>query len=459
MSDTLSLAPDLSNVLVSDMFAVDLEAFRVNSAKRLVELAREPGNNVLPNSPFIAGLVAASKFEPAIDADTLAESYARLSTVAEPREFNTMTGRDVARLMVSFSLATDGIHDIEHAESSENARRMKLALNWLPKGKFEGIAESVSEIVSKDMLLNQTEVLIIAHSVYMREVDEVIFVRPRSSDIAQAGALSMILDGRGDQLGVVDPDFIERNASVLVAAEAILQNEAAFERPVDDDMLVSVMANAIASREAGQSAGPPEFEAASILNTMASEIVLRHDAENLLEAYNDPSSTSDMRILDSVTHLDEDGLRFFRAVALGRFDRMEVEDMVHVRENATDAEFVPAEIAMQYPGVIERRSQILATLNRDGDVNDEFVGTEVPKVAAEQATTAQSDAQPSRVIPQGVPSLVGESQSEGVNAPALPNGLPADPVQKDAGLPSDPAKPAQDANAQAAAAARQNRGI
>lgn len=359
------LKDDRRHSVVEDMIDAEPPKNVLAASRELVDRLRGPEGLERYGSPYLAGLAAAAQFEPKLNRDLLADSYARLAIAEQGQPQPDAFARDSARLLVNFTRVREAFLDEQNKRPSENLDRYNMADESFPDEPLQGTRLSL--IIASDRMISQEEAISLDRRV-RHEADEDAFVRPRASDLAQAEYLFDIINGHREAFE--DPilsQTIDRDADIIGSSVYLWKNREVFEPPFDKTDMVEVMSHAIAAREAGQKANEEE-----VLQGMSFDLNLRGEAKTLLRAIEDPKTAPNMGVLDQAVHADEETIRFFRAMEIGRFDKLDAIDTKMIRIQREDISNMPAKIAEKYPLVPAYSEALRHRLHSEGSLASVF---------------------------------------------------------------------------------------
>ena len=335
------------------------------AAGELVDRLRGPDGLERFDSPYLAGLAAAARFEPRLDRDILADAYAKLA-IAEQEQPQTDTfARDSARLLVNFTRVREAFGVILADPQSESVVRYVAAVQSFPDEPDQ--IKRMAMVIASDRMLTLEEGITLDRSI-VHNANENAFVRPRSSDLAQAEYLFDVFNGHREAFE--DPllsKTVDRDIDIVAASSLLWDRRETFEPSIEKIDMVEALAHAIASREAGKGAADEQ-----VLQDMSFDLMTRSEAKTYLSALESPESAPNLRVLDVAVHADEETIRFFKAMEIGRFDRLDAIDAQMIRNQRDDIANMPSAIADVYPSMPARTEALRERLRTEGSLASVF---------------------------------------------------------------------------------------
>lgn len=351
--------------IVDDMLEAQPPMNVLVASRELVLRLRGPDGLERYDSPYLAGLAAAARFEPKLDVDMLAKSYAALAIAEQDQPRPEAFARDSARLLVNFTRVGEAFQSMQTQTPSDNIARYQMADESFSEEPLQGTR--VPLIISSDRMLSQDEAIALDRSV-KHDASADAFVRPRASDLAQAEYLFDVFNGQREAFE--DPilsQTVERDADIIAASVYLWRNREVFEPPFEKIDIVEVMGNSIAAREAGQVASDE-----TVLQGMSFELELRGEARTYLHALVDPKSAPNLRVLDVAVHADDETIRFFKAVEIGRFDRLDPIDAQMIRNQREDVNNIPAFMVDAYTNMPAAAQVLRDCIRKEGTLASFF---------------------------------------------------------------------------------------
>lgn len=370
------LKQDRRHTIIEGMIEAEPARNVVAAARELVHRLRGPEGLERYNSPYLAGLAAATRFEPHLNADLLAEGYAKYAMVEQGQPQPDAFARDSARLLVNYTRVGEAFAESAANQPLDNVARYIAADNSFPDELDQGAR--IPLIIAADRMLSQEEAINLDRSINY-EADESAFARPRASDLAQAEYLFDVFNGHRE--AYEDPILsktLDRDADIISASAFLWEQRAAFEPPFEKIDMVEVMAHAIAAREVGQ-----EPVDAHVLQGMSFDLELRGEAKTLLRVLDDPATAPSLTILNAAVHADEETIRFFKAMEISRFDRLDPVDAHMIRTQRNNIENL-SEVAVEaYPNILAYSGLIRDYLKSEGSLSSVFPPQPISRQSAE----------------------------------------------------------------------------